>query len=652
MRLADRRGFVIAAAAALFAGAPGLAAEAPPDAEILLWAQFWSLQPDGVWVYREKQNVRLNNERAYREFGDRRIAYNGASDAVEVLTAQTRSPDGQVRSIPDYARVASAPRESAWPAYAELRELVLVMPALEPGCVVELEYVVRRQPGRHYHAVDIRLDHRYPVNRRVAQLAMPADRMTPPVVLNMAAGAFQSEARTTDGIASVAITCDRLAANPDDAQAPPWQTRAPRFAFSTAGHGDAWAHLRLALIDGSARQEGVVAEWTAQWTQDAGGGPSDALQAIQEKFAARFNFVDVDPQFLRPEPRVASEVLSTNYGTADEAAAALLAMAREAGAQAQPVVFVDTQTWLASAPQDGMVVSYGLVDERTGELWDPQHGRVQRDGRWGGVTRLWAHRGDDRAAVFEAWSDPVQSAASVSGEVVIAPDLSYGGSVVVRLSGLFVSAPALRTADSQKARAAAVLKGVLPAVSIESITVRTLTPNAFEAELKVKSVAPLENRGGRVLFALPAEFACSESAGMLLSDDRRRWPLRLKGAFQERVDVSVTWPAGWRLAGAPLGAEHRGAWGEASAAWSMKAGDGAASADSRATEDLASGSDGAPAGGAPSANADHAAPGGARFARRITAAARDIAASAYVEWRDAMNDVRRESVRTLVFVVD
>ena len=150
---------------------------APPDAVIELWEQSWTLRDNGAIVYHSKQHVRLNSDRAYDEFADPRITYDTKTQKLDVLVARVKLADGSYRELPEYSHVLVSPNESAgWPAFADIRQHLLVMSGIETGCVVELEYRITSQPGRYDQlAGDLRIHSQYPIRQRTIVIETPKD---------------------------------------------------------------------------------------------------------------------------------------------------------------------------------------------------------------------------------------------------------------------------------------------------------------------------------------------------------------------------------------------------------------------------------------------------------------------------------------------
>ena len=542
---------------------------APPDAVIELWDQQWTLSADGSIVYREKQHVRLNNERAHGEFADPRITYNANTDKLDILVARVKRPDGTYRELPDYSHVEVAPSQtSGWPAFAGIRQHLLVMSGIEPGCVVELEYQITTKAGtRPFLAGEVRLDHRYAVNERRAVITVPPDVKLRTAVTGVS-GSLPPDSRE--------IVLRDLPAAPDEPQALPWQTRCPRLIFSTAGGASTWLKQRTSELESAAEGSELITKLAAEWTKDKESA-ADKMRALQEKLAAGFNFVELPVEWRPSSIRPASEVIRTNYGLPEEAAAVLLALARTAKLPVCPGLLVNDDVWNYEAPQNGMVATYVvlLVPDRPGdleltpgpdgikpyykaldtgeypEIWDPHSGRVLRTARWAGYTLLPVPDVLMPRTLLPAWVNTDESRCNVQGKVTVNEDGSLAGTLTLRTTGLFVSSESLRSSDAQKSRIAALLGRVVPDINVESFTIKTLAPGEFEIAAQIKSSKPLKKLGETHCLQLAQDGPFLADVPLPLAYSHRGTPVRLAGAFDEDLAVTFDWPEKWHLAAQP-----------------------------------------------------------------------------------------------------
>lgn len=547
---------------------------APPDAIIEVWDQHWTLNEDGSTIYYEKKHVQLNSDRAYDAFADPRIAYNAETDKLEIISARVKRPDGTYRELPGYSHVKVSPDAShGWPAFAAIRQHLLVMSGIEPGCVVELEYKVTSEPGaRPDLAADVRLDHHYPIQARTIVIETPPGAFPVPVLrLNDLDDDCQVETGVSvdlrlggPGNTARRWRFEDLPAAPDEPQSPPWHARCPRLAFSTGREGDEWLNSRLAQIEAAADESETIAALATEWTKGQTDA-SDKLRALQKKLAGSFNFVNFDVAWRPPQPRPASEVIEVNYGLPEEAAALLLALARAVDLPVRPDVLVADHVWCAEAPQDGMVAVYVVLLEAGDgmEVWEAHRGRIVRDGHWAGHALLRS------GTKLPPWTSADESRCDVRGRVTLKGDGTFTGELSLRTMGLFVSPESLRTTGDQKNHVSALVGRVLPDAELESFDVKALSADEFAVETKIKSSKPLKklktggSNPGRYILQLAEDGPFLADVPIPLNHSKRISPVKLTGQFDEQIELTIEWPEKWKVEAAPSGlARVGGDWGE------------------------------------------------------------------------------------------
>ena len=591
-------------------GAP-LYAETPPDAVIELWEQHWTLNEDGSTVYHDKQHVRLNNDRAYHEFVDPRITYNVDTDELEIINAQVKRADGTYRELPDYSHVEVSPDATAgWPAFAGIRQHLIVMSGVEPGCLVELEYKITSKPGtRPYLAADVRLDHHYPVLERKVGVETPENVDAQIVFKDI------SETKTVSHTGSNSWTLKDLPGLPNEPQAEPWQTRCPRFTFSTAGSAEVWLRNTLDRLNAAADDSPLIAKLAGEWTKDQ-FQPADKLRAIQEKLAASFNFVEFNPTWRPAKFRSASETLHSNHGMPEEVTAVFLSLARAAGIPARLGFMTDYSICRDDAPQRLFVAAYVLLLDSGGttEIWDAHRGRIMRDDHWAGHALLSIKDGKIQRTPLPAWTDADESRCNVGGTITLAEDGTFTGKMSLRTTGLFVSPENLRSSDAQKGRVTALVHHVLPKAEVENFNVTMLGGGEFAVEAQIKSSEPEKKVGESYWLTLAQDGPFMANVSLPLAYSTRTNPVRLTGAFDERIELTIEWPEDWNVEARPRNLESAtGDWGQVEQQVTL---DG-----NRLT-----------------------------FTRHTRVTKRQLSADSFLELREPLNTLRTEAARTVVLM--
>jgi len=540
-----------------------------PDAVYEIWEQHWTLNSDGTTVYREKTHLRLNSDRTYDDFGDPRIAFNKDTDVVEVLTARTKMVDGRYVELADYSTVEVAPDASAgWPAFGGITQMVQVMGGIEAGCMLEREHKITTKAGvRPYLAADVHIDNQYPVLSHSVLVSIPSGTELSPFVSGISEDKYVYSFEQSSGdMVTHRWDFTALKALPNEAQAPHWQSRGVRLAFTTAPDETTWLKARLDMIEAAADESPLASDLAQKWTEDANTA-SEKLDALQDKFSGSFNFVNITPAWRPAQPRPALEVLNCCYGLPAESAAVLLTLARSSGVAVQPALLVNDETWRAEAPQAAMSSQYVLlIDGDDGpEIWHPRHGRIRRDSRWAGHTAL-SITGDKLTKLrLPAWDAAADSRCRVTGAVTIDEEGAYSGVLTVKITGLFVKSDSLKTTDGQRGQVSRMVNHVIADAQVDDFTLKSLTDGAFETEARISSDGKLEKLHDLYRLDLAQTSPALNDVAIPLRHSRRQTAARLVGPFDESIDLTVNWPEDWLVAAAPASVDEVGGdWGAAS----------------------------------------------------------------------------------------
>ncbi len=606
----------LAAAACVLCLVGGVAARStPPDALYLVWEQHWTLKPDGAIVYQQKQHVQLNSDRVYRRLADPRITYDRATQTLELLAARTRLPDGKYVELPPYAATEVAPDAAGGlPAFAALTQRVLVMPGVQPGCVLETEYRLTTRAGvRPWLQADLEIDNHYPVKMRTITVTLPPGVELKPVISGLGDDEFlYSIDRRGDGSATHRWIFADLPERRSEPHGIPWPDAGVRLALTTGPVGDEWVISRLQTVAAAADITELVEELAGRWSADA-LGPADKLAAVQRKFAETFRLVSFDAAWRPAEPRSAGVVLEHAYGLPEEAGAALLALARAAGVNAVPGLLVANNRWEPQAAQASMVSAYVVVlPTADGPLvYHPTEGRIYRDARWNDHTVLYVQNDKVQRLELPAWNDAADSRCEIGGAVEIDPDGRLEGRLSVRLTGLFASRGALDTHAGQKRRLARVLEHVLPDAKLGDFSVSELSESVFAAEIELEPQR-LDKPGEMLKLELAQDDPAIAEGGIPTAHSRRATPARLAGAFEQRIDLRIEWPGQWKAVALPDELPKTiGRWGFIS---------------QTVEQDQ----------------------GGLTLRRRLQVAQRDLPADAVLELRRLVNELRAGHCRTLL----
>ncbi|MBK6765977.1 MAG: DUF3857 domain-containing protein [bacterium] len=128
-----------------------------PDASIIvLWdRRVLDVDSAGAGTMWVDQCIKLLDERAKDEQGDRSIRFDAERDTVIFESVRTRLADGTwIEPEPDAYTVTSAPEVQWASAYSQLKQQNVSFPGLAAGAVIYWKYCVAPKPGREPWADD------------------------------------------------------------------------------------------------------------------------------------------------------------------------------------------------------------------------------------------------------------------------------------------------------------------------------------------------------------------------------------------------------------------------------------------------------------------------------------------------------------------
>jgi len=529
-----------------------------PDADALVLShlQEWTLGDDGSVRLAEHKWVKLLSPRAIRAVADPRIDFREGLERVTVLAARTHAPDGQVLEVPDYSRNVVAPGGAAgFPAFADLRQLVVSFSAVQPEAVFELRTERLSKPGAAgWLWADLRLQDDYPTLERQVVVRVPAGTPLGYRLDNMGEPGGFSKSEAEDGAAyrwsfNVLNNCD------DETRSARWQQRCGRLRFTTCDGPQVWLKTLLADVERACEPaDGVDA-----FVKQAIGEELDEAAKVRkvcDKLKAAVHFVGSTSAWSGRHCRPAAEVLGCGYASAPEAAALCLAAVRAAGLEAEPAVSVYGPTFADDLAVDSDAEAFlVLVHAPDGLLRvHPKEGILDASSPppdWAGQVPLTldAEGGLRRLT----WGEETEGAGhrlSLRGNLRIAADGRVSGRLHFHLDGGFVDLESLR-GNSQKVRLESMARRLLAGLSLTDVSVSELSADRLRAEAEVELKDALEQVGELRSLALSRDLPFLAAVDLPLDRPDRRTPVRLPWPLAELVELNLEFPEGWRAVVVP-----------------------------------------------------------------------------------------------------
>lgn len=295
-------------------------------------------EADGTGRRELTMHVRVSDDAAVRGAGQIPLEYAPASEDLEITMLEVRKPDGRtVTGGPEAIQDHAIQPGANTPAFVDLRQKTVTVPALEPGDLIAFTAVwtvARPFAGKHSWFEHSFLKHVVVLDERL-ELDVPAGlqpliRSAPgaPAELNGGRGLLTGDRRVFTWRTSNASVPGEEADPPDEA--PPADIRVTTFpdwnSFAT------WlGPLLRPGADDAVR--GKAAELTRGMTD-----PAAKTKALYAYVSTQIRYVSLSFGLGRYAPHTPGEVLKNQYGDCKDKHALLAAMLETVGITAVPVL--------------------------------------------------------------------------------------------------------------------------------------------------------------------------------------------------------------------------------------------------------------------------------------------------------------------------
>ena len=515
------------------------------DARFLNVAVAYELHEDGSWDMTCEQQARLDTYYAFnRALGETFIVYNPDFQKLEILKSETTMADGRKVASPPNAFNEVLPFAAhGFADFAGLREMVVTHVGLERGAIVDIKYRIHTQAGflPVFSGREI-LNRDFPVDKYRLEIKVPGGQ-----TLHYRVFGSQAQAKVSESGAGKAYAFE-LTALPPAAHEPMAAAGSdPAVVFTTAAD---WPRA-LALADDAAPLPAALQERIGGLMKQYPGRPDllapqrgpqsgDLLAELQKIVAVEMQGCRLGGEATGWQPRPASRVFLSNYGTRLEKALLLRAMLKQAGIETELLAVAGGDALAADLPAFQAIGEFWLKTSGPHALYvDP----------WQEQQEFFPYRLQER----DAWnlekktleklpaSDRQGSGVEVSGAVQLAAD-GASGTLVVAARGIF-NRYNDAAADSNKF-IAALLKRIFP---VDKVEVRKLL-SLGRREVRVEA-----SFSGKWLKENGADFLSADAVRLpgltenMALAERRETPLALDAPFQVNLNLDLQPAAGLKL---------------------------------------------------------------------------------------------------------
>lgn len=294
------------------------------------------IKPDGRWTRTTRVAAKIMNERG-RRVANVHIPYNSAFETVRIIRARTIRPDGGVVNVPS-EEMRDVSTFFSYSMYSSVKTKVMIMPAIEDGCIVDYEYEIGGRfgvmPGqfwsiRYFQFQEPTLLSRY-------TLEVPAAKAFKTVSVN--GDIVPSKTLSKDGktITYVWEGKDYPAVEPEPYM-PSLMDICPWIEISSVASWDDVALWYWRLVEPQMKSSPEINKAVLDLTKDK-KNPTDKAKAIFYWVEDRIRYVGLELGTGAYEPHSAKAVFNNRYGDCKDQSTLLITMLRSAGIKAYPVL--------------------------------------------------------------------------------------------------------------------------------------------------------------------------------------------------------------------------------------------------------------------------------------------------------------------------
>ncbi len=293
-----------------------------------------TVRPNGTARTVTRQAIKIFTNLGREEESEVRVPYNAAFESVTIIRARTIRPDGSVLNVRPADIRTAKPSE-----YDDARVISISMPGVQPGCIIEYEYVTDQRssqmPG-HFWTQWYFQAGTDPVLLTRLTVRTPKDMVLQRRLRN--SGIQPTVRPAADGKTIVNVWEQRNVAPFElEPMMPPAETLLPKLTLSTIPDWDSIArwYATLAFCRDTATPEikALARKLTAGKSD-----PAEKARAIFHHVQERTRYVAIELGISAYQPRPASKTLRNEYGDCKDMTTLLVSLLREAGIRAWPVL--------------------------------------------------------------------------------------------------------------------------------------------------------------------------------------------------------------------------------------------------------------------------------------------------------------------------
>ncbi|TYT23240.1 DUF3857 domain-containing protein [Dictyoglomus thermophilum] len=288
------------------------------------------MQKDGSFTVVFHKIIKILKDEAKEKYGEILINYDSSFEDVRILRARTIKPDGkeiEATSIQDFAIA------SDYPLYTDQRQIVISMPSVEKGSILECFYVIdeytRSIFGKNFQDIFF-FQNEIPILRSIYTLKIPSQIDLKYKVYN---GKIEPQIKEDKEYKILTWEMENVPGIIEEPYMPDPSKLVPQLWITTFESWESLADWYYSLAYPQIRSDKNIKEKVKELTSGA--------KTEEEKIKSIYYFVTNQVRYVGLEygirgimPHSAPEIFKAKYGDCKDKAILLLTMLKEAGIKA------------------------------------------------------------------------------------------------------------------------------------------------------------------------------------------------------------------------------------------------------------------------------------------------------------------------------
>jgi transglutaminase-like putative cysteine protease len=285
------------------------------------------LESPDRWTETQRSKIQVLTYAGKKDYSEIKIPYNPAWQEIELTKATVTLPDGTVKeTVDDEINLMDSPWVATAPRYPAERILVVSLPGVEMGSILEYE-IVSRVDGKPFFSTTLSFNGHEPIDRKTATLTLPSS-------LDLAirnTGVAQSKSAGDDTLTYTWSATNQPAVKKEEAL-PAWWTFNPT-VFLSAGDWEEYGSIIHSRLKDAANNQAAAENLARELVADIADKREKAI-AIRDWVAENIREAGPGLPYLPLDAIAAADrTLEDRYGNNADRMAVLHAMLQAAGLQ-------------------------------------------------------------------------------------------------------------------------------------------------------------------------------------------------------------------------------------------------------------------------------------------------------------------------------